>query len=483
MKIKTILSKPARAIAMLLLLLSFTLNVHAQQVNIQVKDRTIKEVLKLITAQTGYNFIYSDVLAELNNKISLAYQADNETIQPLLSQVFANTNIFYTIQNKQVILQNNELKKNGTVPAQQSRKKIDGKVFDTDGLPLAGAYIYLKDNQSVSAIADHNGVFSVNIPGTVAAGKLVVSFIGMKQLEVDPKPNLILTMEPDSEKLDDVYVTGFQTISKERATGSFAKVTSTELEKKPVLDISNALIGLIPGLVSSSGNADGKNNRFIIRGKGTFQGQEDTDPLIVIDNFPIQGFASGSNPFETINPSDVENITVLKDAAATSIYGARAANGVIVITTKKGKNNERMKIQADAFVSISQKADLDYAFNFAGLNANLEYLDRLERYAASYNSSEYNPYYRESNPVVFMPKLQELMYEHRRRESIPEEEYNRSISRLQANEGKWIDDYNRHLFRNQISQKYNLGISGGSEKNRYNFSMSYSREGGANPKR
>lgn len=478
MNIKTIVLKLARVNIILLLFLSFIPRANAQNIDIDVKDTSIKNVLNMITRQTGYNFIYSDVLADLDKTISFSLKSGKVSIEPVLNEIFTNTNILYIVKDKQIILQNSDLKKSISTSPVKKEIKINGKVLDSDGLPLPGAYVYLKNNASVVSLADNDGNFVIKVTESDLADKLVISFIGMKQIETGIKSNMVITMELDTEKLDDVYVTGFQTISKERATGSFVKVTSSDLEKKPVLDISNALIGMVPGLVSSSGNADDKNNRFVIRGKGTFQGQEDMDPLIVVDNFPIQGFGSGTNPFETINPDDVETITVLKDAAATSIYGARAANGVIVITTKKGKNNENMRISIDAFFSISQKADLDYAFNFAGLNSTVDYLDRLEKYSSIYNSSDYNPYYREYNPVVFMPKLQELTYEYRRKGNISAEEYNKGLELLKANEGEWINDYKNNIFRNVMSQKYNLSISGGSDKNRYNLSFSYSNERG-----
>lgn len=478
MNLKTIFLKHTRVMLLLLFLAGIPSGLHAQNVDIHVKDVSIKEVLKIITAQTGHNFIYSSVLEDLDKHITLHHQSGNEPIKVILDKIFANTNILYMVKEKQIVLHNSELKKKSESAKEDAAKKINGQVVDGDGLPLPGALIHVKGNKSIYTLADDAGHFSLKIPGTDTAEQLVISFIGMQQLETQPRADMLITLEPEAKFLDEVYVTGFQTISKERATGSFAKVTSEELDKKPVLDISNALIGMVPGLVSLSGSADARNNRFVIRGKGTFQGQEDTDPLIVVDNFPIQGFSSGMNPFETINPDDVENITVLKDAAATSIYGARAANGVIVITTKKGKNNEKMRINVDAFVSVSQKADLDYAFNFAGVNSTIDYLGRLEQYASIYNNSEYNPYYREYNPVVFMPKLQELMYEYKRMGNITAEEYNRKLAVLQANEGAWMDDYNKHIYRNIITQKYNISMSGGSERNKYNLSLSYSNERG-----
>ena len=302
---------------------------------------------------------------------------------------------------------------------------------------------------------------------------LVFSMMGMKTQEhivKDEKP-LRIVMEEDVKQIDEVVVTGYQTISKERATGAYAIIDTKVLEQKPTANLSTALNGLVPGLVATS-NSVGEDMRFVIRGKGTLQEDEaDSDPLIVVDGFAISGYADGADPFSTINPNDVESVTVLKDAAATSIYGARAANGVIVITTKKGKGG-KLDISADAFWAVSSRADLDYYFNMASAENQFRYIELVNHYnPISFMSDPYaDPQYHKT----YYPEPVRLLFE-LSKGNIDEAGYEAEKARLieEANKGLWKDDLNEYLFRNQFHHQYNVALRGASEKMNYAFSASY----------
>ena len=285
-----------------------------------------------------------------------------------------------------------------------------------------------------------------------------------------------VVMVADSEQMEEVVVTGYQTISKERATGAYAIIDTKVLEQKPTANLSTALNGLVPGLVASSSSVD-DDMRFIIRGKGTLQEDgEDTDPLIVVDGFAISGYAEGADPFSTINPNDVESVTVLKDAAATSIYGARAANGVIVITTKKGKGG-KLDISADAFWAVSSRVDLDYYFNMASAENQFRYVELINSYVPIAFTND--PYANSRYHKTFFPEPSRLLFE-LAKGNIDETTYEAEKARLieAGNKGLWKDDLNEYIFRHQFHHQYNVALRGASEKMNYAFSASYDEEKG-----
>lgn len=201
------------------------------------------------------------------------------------------------------------------------------------------------------------------------------------------------------------------------------------LRQKPTSNLAQALVGLVPGLTVVSAPVDGQV-RFAIRGQGTLSQigmgganyKPDNDPLIVVDGFPISGYTLDSDPFSTINPNDVESVTVLKDAAATSIYGARAANGVIVITTKKGKSGGKLEVTADAYWSVSSRADLDYLFNMASAESQFRFEELMHKYDPI-NFAGNNPYTRPSARRLYMSAPYSMLYERDSKKNLSAEEY------------------------------------------------------------
>jgi len=265
------------------------------------------------------------------------------------------------------------------------RYPVSGTVTDENGQPLAGVSV-VDRSAGYGTVTDINGNYTLSV---ISEATLTFSFIGYETQQVavgvlgaDDSTTVNIRMVVQDQLIGGVVVDGYRTISKERAGGAYTIITEEELSRKPVTNISSALTGMVPGMATTVSTIDGQN-RFVVRGQGTL-GQNsttvdnriDTDPLIVVDGFPIQGYTAYSfggdgvrnsmDPFATINPNDVETVTVLRDAAATSIYGARAANGVIVITTKKGKGAAgKPNISVSGHVSVSSKPDLGYAFDMA----------------------------------------------------------------------------------------------------------------------
>ena len=236
--------------------------------------------------------------------------------------------------------------------AKITQKNIVGIVRDIDGEPLAGATVLIEGSKEGVA-TDIDGNFSILTKQKNPV--LLISYIGMEtaRIVLPTKHNLLdITLQPVENMMDEVVVTGYQNIKRENATGSYQKLTAADLEKRHASDLVSNLEGSIPGLVrtrSYNGVKEGED-QLLIRGAGTFNAS--TAPLVVVDGLPIEG---GMN---SVNPYDVENVTVLKDASAAAIYGARAANGVIVITTKQAKK-ERLTIDFNADLTISEKQKYD----------------------------------------------------------------------------------------------------------------------------
>ena len=365
-----------------------------------------------------------------------------------------------------------------TPPAQQTQGiKVTGTVVDaSDNSPVAYATVNVKGS-NILTTTNEQGVYTitVNSPNDI----LVFNLMGMitKEEPVGGRSIIHVQMSSETIALRDVIITGYRTIAKEHATGSYTVIAQDLLEQSPVAEISSALKGLVPGLTAVSSDNEGNDYRFLIRGIGTFQAQADRDPLVVVDGFPLSGNYSSSNPLSSINPNDVENITVLKDAAATSIYGARAANGVIVVTTKKGRSGEKVHVNFSAFTQISSKYDLDFRFNLASPETLFWHVENKLKYDPTYNILDL--YATPTEPFNDDRRDYEMMlFEWYRLGKMTEQEYNARKAEMIAagHKGLWKDDLNKYYYRNRVHQQYNVAIRGGSATHNYSFSTAYDKE-------
>jgi len=337
---------------------------------------------------------------------------------------------------------------------------VKGKVTDETGKGIEAVTVRVVGTMdAISTIVD--GTYKITAPNNA---KLEFSFVGIKK-EVDVNNREFIDVEMDlSIELAEVMVTGYQTISKERASGSFTSIKDNLLERRPVSLISSALVGATPGMVANV-DKEGKLN-FVIRGTSTLsQDNEDIGPLLVVD-----GFAVESN-FSSINPNDVKSITILKDAAATSIYGARAANGVIVITTKgaSAKNEKnKMQIKFASMLSISERNDLDYNLNIVNSRSQLAYEDII----FPITQLSQNPSI-DNSTRMFRSLYTNLLWNNKNGK-ISDSDF--KIARQKLENTDYKDQYNQYLLRNQVSQQHNLNIDGSSEKNRYSLSLLYEND-------
>lgn len=450
-------------------------SVLSQKVNLDFKNSDLKTVLKSLEAQTGHIFIYSvdKVQAE---KIPVSIQLKKTELSQALDVLLKDLPYRYAIEGQSILII--PTPRTAVQQSEQTPTRIiKGRITDEKNLPHIGATIVLKGTTQGVA-TDAEGTYTIRVPANITV--LEISFLGYKKTEIHigNRTEIDVQLEPDAQIMEDVIVTGYQTISSERATGAYSIIRSEKLEQKPTANIATSLNGLVPGLAVQSSPVDGQM-RFLIRGQGTLQSnQADRDPLIVVDGFPISGYTDTNDPFATINPNDVESITVLKDAAATSIYGARAANGVIVITTKKGKSGSKLEITADAYMAVSSRVDLDYLFNMASAENQFRYLELRHKYEPITLSSYYDPYLTPSARVQYMSAPYQLLFERDSKGNITNEEYNQEKERLLAlgKQQVWKDQLNKYLFRKALHNQYNVALRGQSEKMNYAFSASYDQE-------
>lgn len=339
---------------------------------------------------------------------------------------------------------------------QQIKRSISGTVTDESGEALIGVSVTVKQSTN-GTITDENGKYRIDVaPGET----LIFSYTGFKPSEykIDSQRTIDVVLGVDSKLLEEVVVTGYQTLSRERATGSFDRVGSELLAARPSSDISSALQGLVPGMKATE-SLDGSVS-FVIRGASTLYA--DKAPLLVVDGFPIQG------SFNSINPNDVESVTILKDAAAASIWGARSANGVIVITTKKG-TKDKLKIDVQGFYRFATKPNLDDTWALADSRTQVNYeLDALKN--GWILSGEYSPSF--GNIRKGLTLAQELYYANKYL-GLSEADMNAGLDRLRnTNNTGQIEDY---LLQTQAVQQYNVSVSGGNERSTSYLSLMYEK--------
>ena len=312
------------ALSLMLSLSAFAANADAQQVSVTVNNAKVKTVLNSIADQTGLSLAYSAQVVDLNRKVSLNFV--NTEVSEVLNAMFGNTAIGYEIKDGKIYLF--KAAERTTALANQQKKIITGTVVDSNGEAVIGANVLVKGTTN-GTITDMDGKFSLEVP---EGAMLLVSYIGYGDYEtkVGNQSNLSITLKEDSKALDEVVVVGYGTMKKKDLTGAVGAVKGDDLASRRTTQLSTALQGATSGvLVTRDNSAPGATASIKIRGVTTIG---ETSPLVIIDGVP--------GDINQVNPEDVENMSILKDAASASIYGSRAAAGVIVITTKRAKEND-----------------------------------------------------------------------------------------------------------------------------------------------
>ena len=310
------------SLTVILLLGLFPSKVFAQ-VNVKIDRLPLKEALVEVEKQSGYSFFYSDHLPHQDAVVSV--KATNSNIESVMDDLLKGLGIKYEVKPDKQITLTEKLQTPKETSKNPSLKVVSGTVVDASGLPVIGAGVLI-EGTSTGAVTDENGKYSIEVP----SGDSILEFscMGYQTLKVslDGRRVMDVTLREDTQFLDEVVVVGYGTQKKVNLTGSVSMVGSDEISARPISSVSSGLQGLLPGVtvVNPNGQPGESNTTIRVRGIGTIG---NANPLILIDG--VEGDISA------INPEDIESVSVLKDAASASIYGSRAANGVLLVTTKK----------------------------------------------------------------------------------------------------------------------------------------------------
>ena len=365
----------------------------SQNLSVNYQDKSLEEVFSDLKARTEYSFVYQKHILE--GKAKVTAQFTNVPLEYILDRVLYPADLDYEIVEQNVIVR--------PMDTEAFKRVVTGTVMDEDQMPIPGVNIRIKGTSSGVA-SDINGGFSIVVNSENPI--IVFSFVGLLDKEVRvtkslPMP-LEIVMQADVKMMDEVVVTGYQNLKRENATGSYQVLSTKELDNRYTQNIVSNLEGRIPGLMAYNNGSQSGEEALTIRGVSSFQAK--TNPLVVVDGLPIEG------SIETVNPYDIANITVLKDASATSIYGARAANGVIVITTKRA-TEEKLSIDASADWTVSEMQTYDnYEWATPSEVIDLEEMNFEYIKTKPEGLSQLNSYWTEQ-PENLSPIMQ-LMYGH-----------------------------------------------------------------------
>lgn len=392
---------------------------QSAKISLDLKNASVEQVLNTIEENSEFYFLYNSKLIDVDRKVNV--KANAKTIESVLKDVFGSTDVQYKVEDKQIVLS----KREPVVAEMQQDKKISGVIKDERGDVVVGATIMVKGT-TIGVISDVDGNFSLSVPDNAV---LQIAFVGYLQqlIPVGGKQVFAITMREDTQKLDEVVVIGYGTQKKVNLTGSVSTISANDIASIPVSNISNAMAGRMPGIFSyNKSGAPGSSSPITIRGKNT---PNNTNPTYVID-----GVVREKDDFDGLDPNEIESISVLKDAASAAVYGARAANGVIVVSTKRGAN---------------QKPQFRYTALFG-----TETPTRTPEIMNAYNRTLYL-----NNKFMYnnVPSTDSRYY------TPDETEY------FKTHSTDWFDQ----AWKDPFTMQHNISVNGGSDRIRYFMSAGY----------
>lgn len=399
---------------------SYAGNAHSQNAKVSIRMNNVKldKILNEIENQTDYLFIYNNQV-DINKITSV--KVKNEAVAQVLDKILSGTGINYELEGTHIILTTEAIK---DLHAQQQAKTVTGTVTDVSGEPIIGANIRIKGT-TTGTITDIDGNFSIEAePQSV----IEVSYIGYLTQEtvINNQKSIRFLLKEDTKTLDEVVVIGYGVQKKADLTGSVANINTEKLNTQSNANIGQALQGKIAGVdIVSQGGAPGSGTRIMVRGIGTLN---NASPLYIVDGMYM-------NSIDHINPNDIASIDVLKDASSAAIYGSRAANGVIIVTTKEGSNTEGKPI-------------IDLSVNL-GISTASKFLDML-------NAKGWAEVTTIARQAIGKPAL--------------------DMATDLAN--KPDNDWQDIMFRPALMQNYNLSVKGGGKYSTYYTGLGYFNQDG-----
>ncbi|MFI2742779.1 TonB-dependent receptor [Zhouia sp. PK063] len=417
-------------------ILNIQANTYSQskKISLDIHENSLVDVIHLIESKSDYKFLFNRKDIDVDRKISL--HVKKRPVKEILEQIFDETSVSFELYKKQIILKNIKEKKKQIDATNKSQQiEITGTVLDGNKQPLPGANV-LEKNTKNGITTDFDGHFSLKVANKNAV--LIISYIGFetKQFSLNGQTNITVQLSESTAKLDEVVVVGYGTQKKVNLTGSVATVNMKDMKNRPVTNASQALQGVTGAYINQPGGQPGADAVNIqIRGQGTLN---DNSPLVLVDGVEYT--------LSAINPNDIESISVLKDAASAAIYGNRAANGVILVTTKKGAAG-KARIEYSNYFGVQQATYLPDVVtdpvrfmelrNQAQLNAGRAKVDYSDAMIEEYREEmKTDPYTYPSN--------------------------------------NWLDI----MFNNAFIQDHNLRFSGGKESSNYAISLGYQDQDG-----
>jgi TonB-linked SusC/RagA family outer membrane protein len=399
-----------------LLILIFTLNVAAtgfgqEKINLRVKKAEIGDVLRSIEKQTSYRFLYNNKLEDIREKVSI--NVKEAGIADVLRLLLEKTRLLYQVTESNLII----IKEDPNAPPRVPDVTIRGKITGEGGVPLSGVSIVVKGT-TAGTTTNNDGEFSLTIPD--ANVTLVITSVGydMQEIVLGGKTEVTISLVTSDKVMEQVVVVGYGSQRKLDVTGSVSQVKGEDISKQSSVNPISALQGKVAGVQITNSGAPGSSPQIRIRGLGTVYGNP--NPLYVVDGVWFDDISF-------LNPADIENISILKDASSQSIYGIRAANGVVLISTKKGRNG-RAIVNYNGFVgyqTVTNQVKMANANEYAILINELDGTQVL-------------------NPADY---------------------------------GEGTDWYGQ-ILRNALITNHQISLSGGSDRNTYNFSLGYLKQDG-----
>lgn len=313
-----------KAILMVLVVFCLNFTAFAQNINLNLNNVTVKKAMETLKEENGYSFVFAS--GDINTQKVIRVKVNNGTIDQVVKQILQDQKVSYEIKNKNIIVQKNE----ASNQTDNNKKKVTGTVVDVNGLPIIGANIVEKGTTN-GIITDMDGNFQLE---TVGNATLQISYIGYvaQSIPVGKQTNLTITLKEDFQNIDEVVVVGYGSVKKSDLTGSISSISAKDFNKGISRSPDQLLAGKVPGLMVNRSSGD-PNSSVTMQLRGPSSLTASTAPFYVIDGIP------GAS-INLVSPDDIESMNVLKDASATAIYGSRAANGVIMVTTRKGRTGK-----------------------------------------------------------------------------------------------------------------------------------------------
>ncbi len=451
---------------------SDTQEVLNKKLSIKMENRPITEILSGIEKQVDVKFTYRDGLLSQLQLVSVNFK--EEKLSEVLKQILTPLRLKYKIIGSQIVLSHLQAENNIRVVPEKlpakSEKRIQGSVTDEKGKGLPGVNILIKHTLS-GTVTDATGQFDLEIPGDEAV--LVLSYVGYVSQEVvaGNQLHLSIRLAVDHKALEEVLVIGYGTQKKSDLTGSISSVSGEALKNRPVMNFGEALTGLVAGLQIQQIDGTPGGENLSVRVRGVTSITQSNEPLYVVDGYPME-----SGVLALLNPSNIENIQILKDASSTAIYGSRGANGVIIITTKKGKAGAPV-VSFNTFVGVQQRAK-----NFQVMNRD----QYVQYFIDARNNAWLDAAVIPSDPDQSPHSISDANDRRMRYPSansqyvIPDGKNGYKYNFLDPASVAQMPDNNWQdlLFRNAVTHQHDLTVSGGNDKTQYSFSTSYKKQDG-----